>query len=114
MTRSRVDGTIAAASTRSRMASVWFPFMVLAGLGAADALSPESRGALGDLEPLFSVFQISRGRAGGIAYVPVQVWKFLKGKDPSALAALFLGKGHSFKGNQKINICKRKLPPIFW
>lgn len=85
-----------------RMASVWFPFMVLAGLGAADALSPESRGALGYLEPLFSVFQIPRGRAGGRAYVPVQIWKFLKGKDPSALAALFLGKGYSLKGKSKM------------
>lgn len=82
--------------------------MVLAGLSAADALSPESRGALGDVEPLFSVFQIPRGRAGGRTYVPVQVWKFLKGKDPPALGALFVGEGHSFKVKQKCNVCKRK------
>lgn len=73
-------------SRYSGMISVWFLFMVLAGLGAADVLGPDTSSALGDLEPLFSVFKIPRGRPDGRAYFPVQVWKFMKGKKLSALA----------------------------
>lgn len=69
-------------SRYSVMASVWLLFMVFAGLGAMDVLSPETSSALGDLESLFSVFKIPRGRPDGRAYFPVRVWKFMKGKNP--------------------------------
>lgn len=76
--------------------------MVLAGLGAADVLGPDTSSALGDLEPLFSVFKIPRGRPDGRAYFPVQVWKFMKGKKPSALAPLCLILGcHRHVGEQQ-------------
>lgn len=85
-----MDRTMSAASRHSVMASVWLLFMVLAGLGAADVPSPETSGRLGVFEPLFSVFKSPRGRPDRRAYFPLQVWKFLKGKKPSALAALVL------------------------
>lgn len=78
------------ASRQGLMTSGWLIFIVLAGLGTADILSPETASGLSDLEPLFSIVTFPRGRPEGSAYHPVHVWKFLKGKKLAQLTTLRL------------------------
>lgn len=75
------DRTMLATSRCGVMAAVWVFLAVLARLGAADIPGPETGGRLDDFEQLFSDLKIPRGTPENTTYFPVQVWKFLTGKE---------------------------------